>query len=253
MTWTSWPISTWTTAEPVSWQRGSIRVRAISAFSRISSMIWTASGFRSVFLAARIAPSTSSGRKCAASIASCATAAVTCSAVISLMPGSVARERGLNHPALPWAGGQTLLSNFVPRSGCSSATISWPIARWTCNTFAAAANATFAWSTCTPPSGSEESPIKSPIAPIAEMLTPRLSAGVSRPTVTSAPEACTRIECAAREFAASAACEAVAARRRPGADRQADGGYCFDELGPVVMKGIPDPARLFRATRAVPA
>ena len=26
--------------------------------------------------------------------------------------------------------------------------------------------------------------------------------------------------------------------------------YCFDELGPVVMKGIPDPIRLFRATRA---
>ena len=28
--------------------------------------------------------------------------------------------------------------------------------------------------------------------------------------------------------------------------------YCFDELGPVVMKGIPGPVRLFRATRAAP-
>ncbi|MEO6397994.1 MAG: adenylate/guanylate cyclase domain-containing protein [Tepidiformaceae bacterium] len=26
--------------------------------------------------------------------------------------------------------------------------------------------------------------------------------------------------------------------------------YCFDELGPVVMKGIPEPIRLFRAGRA---
>lgn len=30
-------------------------------------------------------------------------------------------------------------------------------------------------------------------------------------------------------------------------------GYCFDELGPVVMKGIPEAIRLFRASRATPA
>lgn len=29
------------------------------------------------------------------------------------------------------------------------------------------------------------------------------------------------------------------------------GSYCFDEIGPVVMKGIPNPIRLFRATRSV--
>jgi class 3 adenylate cyclase len=27
-------------------------------------------------------------------------------------------------------------------------------------------------------------------------------------------------------------------------------GVCFDELGPVVMKGIPEPIRLWRASRS---
>jgi class 3 adenylate cyclase len=27
-------------------------------------------------------------------------------------------------------------------------------------------------------------------------------------------------------------------------------GICFDELGPVVMKGIPEPIRLWRASRS---
>jgi hypothetical protein len=26
-------------------------------------------------------------------------------------------------------------------------------------------------------------------------------------------------------------------------------GVCFDEIGPVVMKGIPEPVRLWRATK----
>ena len=83
--WTSWPTSAKITAIPVSWQTGICNSRAASMLSQRSQRMAFPSGDVSSSAAQCIHVSKSSGSTRFASIQSCRTAAVICSASISLI------------------------------------------------------------------------------------------------------------------------------------------------------------------------